>query len=92
MIRKNWQENASKSSIWYNTPMKNIFFIVQIVVAVLLIFLILIQAKGVGLGRAFGGGGEFYKSRRGVEKVIFYLTIVLTAIFLITSVATLLVS
>lgn len=72
--------------------MKNILFIVQIVVAVLLIALVLIQAKGVGLGHAWGGGGEFYKSRRGVEKIIFYLTIFFTAIFLITSVATLLVS
>jgi len=53
---------------------------------------ILLQAKGVGLGRAWGGGGEFYKSRRGVEKFIFQLTVFFIIIFLITSVLNLFLS
>ncbi|KKS98325.1 MAG: preprotein translocase subunit SecG, preprotein translocase subunit SecG [Candidatus Gottesmanbacteria bacterium GW2011_GWA2_43_14] len=66
--------------------MLQILVIVQIIISLTLLVTILIQAKGVGLGRAWGGGGEFYKSRRGVEKVIFRLTIVLVALFLISSV------
>ena len=46
---------------------------------------ILLQAKGTGLGRAWGGGGEFYRSKRGVEKILFRLTIALAIIFFITS-------
>lgn len=65
--------------------MKNVLTFVQILFSVSLIILILIQAKGVGLGRSFGGGGEFYKSRRGVEKVIFNLTVTVTALFLASS-------
>lgn len=72
--------------------MKNIILFVQIVVSVSLITLIILQAKGVGLGRTFGGGGEFYKSRRGVEKIVFNLTIALVAVFLITSILSLIYS
>ena len=71
--------------------MKNILLIVQFSISVILISLILLQVKGVGLGRAWGGGGEFYKSRRGVEKVIFQLTILCAFLFLITSVLNVLV-
>ena len=66
--------------------MQQTLVIIQIIVSVSLIAVILIQAKGVGLGRAWGGGGEFYKSRRGVEKVIFRLTVVLVALFLASSI------
>lgn len=66
--------------------MHNLLLIVQIAVSVCLIVLILIQAKGIGLGRSFGGGGEFYKSRRGVEKVIFNSTVILGIIFLVSSI------
>lgn len=71
--------------------MSTIIIIFQLMISVLLSVLILLQAKGVGLGRAWGGGGEFYKSKRGVEKVIFRFTIILTAAFLITSILNLIV-
>jgi preprotein translocase subunit SecG len=71
--------------------MKNIILIIQLFVSITLITLILIQAKGVGLGRAWGGGGEFYKSKRGVEKLIFQLTIFFVSIFLITSLLSLII-
>lgn len=72
--------------------MKNIISVIQLVTSVALITLIVLQAKGVGLGRAWGGGNEFYKSRRGVEKIIFQATVILVAIFLVSSVITLLFS
>jgi len=63
---------------------------IQIFVAILLITLILSQAKGAGLGSAWGGGSEFYTSRRGMEKILFITTIVLAALFLLLSIISLL--
>lgn len=64
----------------------------QLVISVMLIGLVLLQAKGVGLGRAWGGAGDFYKSRRGVEKIVFYFTIAVVIIFFATSILSLLYS
>lgn len=68
--------------------MKMVLIILQIMVSVILSGLILLQAKGMGLGNSaiFGGSGEFYSSRRGVEKFVFIATIVLTVLFGIFSV------
>ena len=58
--------------------------IAQILVAILLSVVILLQAKGSGIGTALGGGtsGSF-RTRRGVEKTLFQLTIFIAALFLI---------
>ncbi|MBI4100220.1 preprotein translocase subunit SecG [Candidatus Microgenomates bacterium] len=58
----------------------------QIVISLVLIIFILLQEKGGGLGSAWGGSGEFYRSRRGVEKILFYATIIIASLFLISSV------
>lgn len=50
--------------------------ILQIVAAVLVVGSILLQAQGGGLSPAFGGGGEFYRSRQSIEKVLIGITIV----------------
>lgn len=55
---------------------------VQIILSVLLIVLILLQARGSGLGSAWGGGGEFYSTRRGMEKILLRLTIVVAVLFI----------
>lgn len=55
--------------------------IAQIVIAVLLVISILLQARGSGLGAAFGGEGNVYRTKRGVEKGLFYATIVLSILF-----------
>ncbi len=65
--------------------MKNILTIIQLVISILLIVLIMLQAQGTGLGNMWSGGGETYHTRRGVEKIIYYLTIVAIAIFIVTS-------
>jgi len=61
--------------------MSNFLKILQIIVSILIVVLVLLQAQGTGLGAAWGGGGETYHTKRGVEKVIFYLTIAAIVIF-----------
>lgn len=57
--------------------------IFQIIVSVLLAGAILLQQKGTGLSATFGGGdGNVYRTRRGLERIIFYVTIVLIALLL----------
>ena len=51
------------------------------VLSVVIIGLILLQPKGVGLSRSFSGFGGFYRSKRGLEKLIFVLTIVFSVAF-----------
>lgn len=60
--------------------------IAQILVAILLTVVILLQAKGSGIGAAFGGGtsGSF-RTRRGVEKTLFQLTIFIAVLFMIVA-------
>ncbi len=55
--------------------------LIQIVVSVSLIAVILLQAKGSGLGGIFGGDSSIYKTRRGVEKTLHHATIGLSALF-----------
>jgi len=70
--------------------MKQILTVIQIVVSLGLIGLILIQAKGTGLGRTFGSGGGTSFSRRGLEKLLFRLTFIFAAIFIVISILELL--
>lgn len=58
------------------------FNIAQIVLAVLLTVLVLLQQRGSGLGAAFGGDGGVQQTRRGPEKIIFNATIVVAVLFL----------
>ncbi len=58
-----------------------ILSIAQLVVAALLVASILLQDRGTGLGMAFGGEGNVYRTKRGVEKRLFQATIVLAILF-----------
>lgn len=55
--------------------------IAEIIIAVLLIGSVLLQSRGSSLGVTFGGSGESYRSKRGLEKFLFYVTIVLAVLF-----------
>jgi len=55
--------------------------LLQLLIAILLIGAILLQSQGTGLGAAWGGGGESYHTKRGLEKVIFRATILLVIAF-----------
>lgn len=63
-----------------------ILFILQIIVSALLIGVILLQVQSSGMSSVFGGGGEFYQSRRSIEKLLLYATIVFAAIFGVLSI------
>lgn len=67
--------------------MRNYLIVFQIVISILLILTILMQEKGAGLSATFGGGGEFFRSKRGIDKAMFILTIVLSVLFIGTSLA-----
>lgn len=61
--------------------MLSIWNYITIVTAVLLIILILIQTRGASLGAGLGGGGEVNTVRRGSDKTLHQLTIILVVIF-----------
>ena len=65
--------------------------IIQIAVAVLLMSSILLQNRGVGLSGIFGGSGNIYRSKRGLEKKLFVATIALSVIFFLVSLAVVLI-
>ena len=71
--------------------MKTVLFIIQIIVSVCLILLILLQSKGTGLGTVFGGSGGVYRSKRGIEKLFVYITIVIAFLFFTLSVLQILI-
>lgn len=62
---------------------KQILEIVEIVIAVLIIVLIILQSKGTGIGSTFGGDMGFYATKRGAEKMMFIITIILSFFFLV---------
>lgn len=66
--------------------MKNIILILQIIISATLVVVILLQSKGTGLGTAFGGSSQIYRSKRGVEKLFIYFTVILVVLFFIISV------
>lgn len=65
--------------------MSNFFLIFEIILGVLLIGLIILQSKGAGLGSTFGGDMGFYGTKRGAEKMLFILTIIIASLFLLTA-------
>ena len=57
----------------------------QIVIAILLVGVVLIQSKGKGLSSTVGGSVGFYRSRRGLEKIVFIVTILLGILLIVNS-------
>ncbi|NWG75020.1 MAG: preprotein translocase subunit SecG [Rubrivivax sp.] len=61
---------------------KNILLIIQLTLSILLVVFILLQVRGSGLGNIFGSvGGEFYRSKRGIEKFLYKATIIVAIFF-----------
>ncbi len=57
---------------------------VTIISAVLMVILILLQQRGASLGAGFGASGELYTKRRGIEKNLFDVTVILAVIFVLS--------
>ncbi|RLC92268.1 MAG: preprotein translocase subunit SecG [Chloroflexi bacterium] len=66
--------------------METYLSIAQIMVAVVLIGVILLQVRGGGLGGIFGQPDSTYRARRGVEKTLFQFTIALAVVFIILAI------
>jgi preprotein translocase subunit SecG len=85
-----------QAAVWYTAGqhkgvrlMPTILNVVQIIVSLLLMVLILLQARNAGLGRTFGSdAGSIHRTRRGIEKTLFQLTIALAIAFMVISLAT----
>jgi len=60
--------------------------IIQIFIAIGLIVLVLLQTKSTSLGSVFGGDSSIHKTRRGVEKTLHQATIVLSFVFFLIAV------
>ncbi|MBI2953984.1 MAG: preprotein translocase subunit SecG [Chloroflexi bacterium] len=65
--------------------------IVQIIVSLFLIIAVLIQSKGEGFSGTFSSESSVFRTRRGVEKTLFQLTLILGVVFIVVSVASVLV-
>ena len=60
--------------------------ITQIIIAIVLIGAVLLQVRGGGLGGIFGSQTGVYRTKRGIERTLFRLTIFLAAVFVIISI------
>ena len=66
--------------------------IAQMVLSVTLVLVLLLQVRGGGLGGIFGQADTVYRTKRGVEKTLFQLTIALVVIFVVLAIISLRVS
>ena len=68
-----------------NDNLLNIIYILQIVVCSLIVVSILLQNRAEGLGKMVGGGGEVFRTKRGLEKFLYYFTIALIVVLIVLS-------
>jgi preprotein translocase subunit SecG len=69
--------------------MQTYFNVAQIVLSIALILVILLQVRGGGLGGIFGQPDSVYRTKRGVEKTLFQLTVALVVLFVVLAVISL---
>lgn len=62
-----------------------ILFILEIIIGIALIASIAMQTQGAGLSTAFGGSGEFYRSKRSIERLLVWATGILAGLFAVIS-------
>jgi len=69
------------------------FQIALIITSLALILSVVLQSKGVGLGGLTGqDAGSVFSARRGIEKTLFGITVVLAVVFILLVIATIAVS
>jgi preprotein translocase subunit SecG len=59
--------------------------VVQLISGIIMMLAILLQQRGTGLGSAFGGGGNVYRTKRGIEQVLLWITTVTAFVFTLSS-------
>jgi preprotein translocase subunit SecG len=67
-------------------------YIVQIIIAIVLIVAILLQSKGTGFSGSFQDQGTVFRTRRGVEKLLFQFTLGLVVLFIVVAITSVLVT
>lgn len=65
--------------------MKEVLLVLNIITSAILVGLILMQGRGAGMGSAWGGSGETFQTRRGIEKITLRATIFFIILFFIVS-------
>ena len=65
--------------------LEKIFVIIQVIVGIVTVAAILLQNRSASLGESFGGSGVFYGTRRGPERVLYFITVGLAATFVLLS-------
>lgn len=68
-----------------NSSIQNILLYIQIGICLTLVISVLLQNRAEGLGKMFGGGGEVFRTKRGLEKFLYYFTITLTVLLILIS-------
>jgi preprotein translocase subunit SecG len=68
----------------------SIFQTITLISAIIMVLLILLQQRGASLGAGFGGSGELYTTRRGLDKSMFHVTVIFAIIFVVSILAPLL--
>lgn len=81
-IRRSGNED---STVAFLEPYRTYVQVVQIIIAVTLTICILLQVRGAGLGSVFGGTGTVFKTRRGIDKMVFRMTIAFAILFALVS-------
>lgn len=76
-----------------NSTLGTALQIIQIILSLGMVIVIILQARGQGLGNLFGGSGGMgiTKTRRGLERTLFQITIILAAAFLINAIILLMI-
>ena len=60
--------------------------IAQILVSILLVVLILAQTRGTGFASGYAADSSIYRTRRGVERLIYQMTIIVSVVFLLLAI------
>lgn len=72
--------------------MATYLYITQIIIAIVLIIAILLQSKGSGFSGSFQDQGTVFRTRRGVEKLLFQATLGLATLFVVIAIVSVLVT
>jgi len=64
---------------------KTAITVIQVICAIVIIIAVLLQQKGTGLSGVFGGSTNYYQTKRGAEKFLYWLTIISAVIFFLAT-------